>query len=86
MTGYTMPLVDVDQLVKANMLLARQRNEAQASEASARAELETVTARARKLETEAQCLYGLLADAAADAAWFAQRANERTMMAAARRS
>lgn len=74
MTHYTMPLVDVDQLVKANMLLARQRNEAQAGEASARAELEAVSARARKLEVEAQCLYGLLCAAADDAAQFASRA------------
>jgi len=82
-TGYTMPLADVDQLVKANMLLARQRNEAQAGEASARAELETTAERVRKLEREAQCLYDLLCQSSTDIAQAAQRATFRVNLAQA---
>jgi hypothetical protein len=77
---------DQRDLLTANIQLREQRDEARAGCAAARAELETVAARARKLEVEAQCLYGLLQQAAEDAAMFALRATTRVAVATEQRS
>jgi hypothetical protein len=73
---------DQRDLLTANIQLREQRDEARAGSAAARAELETVSARARKLEVESQCLYELLCQAKHDADVFAAGAAARVALAA----
>jgi len=60
---YTMPQVDVSQLVAANAKLAQERDAAREAVATKEAELEAARLRADKVEREANVLYHLLQQA-----------------------